>query len=140
MWRPWLGGALCLMSLGAAAGPADQVVGAWRKVSDTLVMDGKPIDTQAALLQIRPCAAKILYRINTDGTFRLDASESGCDDKYKQIQEKLYSKTLWKLEGNKFMISTNKDFVVGQTYTVTTSGKQMTWVGTEGQGTLVFQK
>jgi hypothetical protein len=29
---------------------------------------------------------------------------------------------------------------VGQTYTVTVSGNRMTWVGTDGQGTLVFQR
>jgi hypothetical protein len=123
--------------LPSAAAP--EVVGAWRLVSHVTVLDGQTLDTRAALLAQRPCADKIRYRINADGSFRLDASASDCDAAYKSAQEKLYAKTKWKLEGDKLTTSAT-NFAVGQTYTVTVSGSRMTWVGTAGQGTLVFQR
>lgn len=131
----------CFLAVNAAyaAGLSSDVVGAWKVVSHTVTMDGQTFDAQAALLQQRPCASKILYKVNADGTYRLDASASGCDDKYKAIQEKLYAKTKWKLEGNKITTSAS-NFAVGQTYTVSVSGNRMTWIGTDGQGTLVFQR
>jgi Lipocalin-like domain len=123
----------------AWAGPSDAVIGTWKVVSHTIVFEGKPMDWHAALLKQRPCAADIVYEIHTDGRYRLNASASRCDEAYKKIQEKLYAKTQWRLEGNRITTSAT-NFAVGQTYTVTTSGNRMTWVGTEGQGTLVFQK
>lgn len=132
-----------LLGLGAAAqalaNPASDVVGAWQLVSHTVVLDGKAVDTHAALLQQRPCATKIRHVIHADGNYRLDASASDCDEKYKNIQQKLHAKTKWRLQGNKFTTSAT-NFAVGQTYALTLSGGRMTWVGTEGQGTLVFQK
>lgn len=119
---------------------AQSPVGKWRKVSHTVVFAGEKMDTHAALLSQRPCAAKIVYAINADATYRLDASASGCDEKYRNIQEKLWSKTLWKMEGNRITTSTQKDFSVGQTYTVSFSGNKMTWTGTDGQGVIVYQK
>lgn len=130
-------GAACSM---AAANPtAAGVVGQWQLVSHTNVLDGQTFDSHAALLQQRPCAAQIRYHVNADGSFRLNASASSCDEKYKKIQERLYAKTMWKLEGNRLTTSAT-NFAVGQTYTVSLSGNRMTWVGTEGQGTLVYQK
>lgn len=122
-----------------AADLAADVVGSWRKVSHTVTFGGTTMDSHAALLTQRPCAAAVRYNINADGTFRLDASASGCDAGYKSMQEKLYAKTKWKVEGNRFTTSST-NFAAGQTYTVTVSGNRMTWVGTDGQGTLVFQR
>jgi Lipocalin-like domain len=122
-----------------AAGSAVNVVGSWKLMSHSATYAGSTFDSQAALLQQRPCAAKIRYNVNADGTYRLDASSSDCDEKYKSIQEKLYAKTMWKLEGNRITTSAT-NFAVGQSYTVTVSGNQMTWIGTDGQGTLVFQR
>ena len=118
---------------------AQSPVGRWKVLSHTIVYDGTTMDMHAALLQQRPCAAKIVYEINADATYRLNAAASGCDQKYIDIQQKLYSKTQWKLEGNVFTTSAT-NFAVGQSYTVSFSGDKMTWVGTEGQGTLVYQK
>lgn len=118
---------------------AQSPVGHWKVVSSTIVYDGTTMDMHAALLQQRPCAAKIVYEINADATYRLNAATSGCDQKYIDIQQRLYSKTQWKLEGNLITISAT-NFAVGQSYTVTFSGDKMTWVGTEGQGTTVYQK
>ncbi len=118
---------------------AQSPVGRWKVLSHTIVYDGTTMDMHAALLQQRPCAAKIVYEINADATYRLNAAASGCDQKYIDIQQKLYSKTQWKLEGNLFTTSAT-NFAVGQTYTISFSGDKMTWVGTEGQGTLVYQK
>ena len=118
---------------------AQSPVGHWKLLSHTVVYDGTTMDTHAALLQQRPCAAKIVYEINADATYRLNAAASGCDQKYIDIQQKLYSKTKWKLEGNLFTTSAT-NFAVGQTYTISFSGDKMTLVGTEGQGTLVYQK
>jgi hypothetical protein len=84
-------------------------------------------------------AANIYYEVNADKTFRLNTSTSGCDEPYKKAQDRLHAKEKWKLEGNTLMISST-DFSVGQRYTVTVRGNLMTWVGTEGQGTLVYQR
>jgi hypothetical protein len=118
---------------------AQSPVGRWKIVSHTVLFDGKTIDTHAALMQQRPCAAKIIYAVNADGTYRLDASQSGCDEKYKKIQEKLWSQTKWRLTGNTITTSAT-NFAVGQSYTISFSGNKMTWIGTEGQGTIVYQK
>lgn len=114
-------------------------VGKWKKISHTSTYEGQKMDTHAALLKIRPCAAEIVYEINTDGTYRLNAAASGCDESYKNIQQKLYSKTKWKVEGNTIMISAT-NFAVGQSYTISFSGNRMTWVGLDNQGTIVYQK
>lgn len=115
-----------------AADLAADVVGSWRKLSHTVTFGGTTMDSHAALLTQRPCAAAVRYNINADGTFRLDASASACDAGYKSMQEKLYAKTKWKV-GNRFTTSST-NFAAGQTYTVTVSGNRMTWVGTDGQG------
>jgi hypothetical protein len=132
-------GSLLLLFM-AAIGQAQSPVGKWKLLSHMAEYDGQKFDSHAALLSQRPCAAKIVYEINADGTFRLNASASGCDERYRNIQEKLYSKTMWKVEGNRMTISTLKDFSVGQTYTITVTGNKMVWTGTEGQGTLVYQR
>jgi len=132
---------LCFLGAGGAlaADLATDVVGSWKLVSHTVSMSGSTCDSHAALLQQRPCAAKIRYDVKADGTYRLNASASDCDEKYRTIQEKLYAKTKWRLEGSKITISAT-NFAVGQSYSVTVSGNRMTWVGTEGQGTMVFQR
>jgi hypothetical protein len=117
---------------------AQSPVGKWKRISYTSMYEGKTMDTHAALLSQRPCAAGIVYEIFADGKYRLDASASGCDEKYKSIQEKLWSKTNWKLEGNKFTTSTLKDFAVGNTYTISFSGNKMTWKNE--YDTIVYQR
>lgn len=118
---------------------AQSPVGVWKIISHTFVYDGQKIDSHAALLKQRPCAAKIVWEINADGTFRLNAATSGCEDSYKKIQEKLYSKTQWKFVKNIFTTSAT-NFAVGQSYIVVFSGKKMIMTGTEGQGTIIYQK
>ena len=119
---------------------AQSPVGKWKMISHISSYAGQTFDSHKALLSQRPCVSKIIYEINADATYRLNASNSGCDDKYKKIQEKLYSETNWKAQGNKISISTLKDFSVGQTYLVSFSGNKMIWKGTDGQGTITFQK
>ena len=121
------------------AGPAEDVIGRWKLVSHMVSAGGQSFDSHAALLQQRPCAAAIVYEVNADKSFRLNASASSCDEKYKKAQERLYAETKWRLEGNRITTSST-NFAVGQTYTVEVAGNRMTWVGTEGQGTMVFQK
>ncbi len=118
---------------------AQDPIGKWKIISHTIIFEGKKMDMHAALLQQRPCAAKIMYEINADGTYRLNAATSGCDEKYKNIQQKLYSKTKWKVTGNKISISATS-FAVGQSYIISLAGNKMTWVGTDNQGTIVYQK
>ncbi len=122
-----------------AADLSTDVVGSWKMVSHTVSMGGTTFDSHAALLQQRPCAAAVRYNVNADGTYRLSAAASSCDEKYKAAQERLYASTKWKVDGNRITTSAT-NFAVGQTYTVTVSGNRMTWIGTEGQGTLVFQR
>ncbi len=119
---------------------AQSPVGKWKIISHVSSYDGQTFDSHKALLTQRPCAAKIVYEINADATYRLNASNSGCDEKYKKIQEKLYSETKWIVQGNKISISTLNDFSVGQAYLVSFSGNKMIWKGTDGQGTITFQK
>ncbi len=119
---------------------AQSPVGKWKTVSNISSFGGQTFDSHKALLQQRPCATKIFWEINADGTYRKNTASSGCEEKYKKIQEKLYSKTNWKVQGNKITISTLKDFSVGQTYTFSISGNKMTWTGTEGQGTITYQR
>lgn len=118
---------------------AQNPVGKWKVISHTIVFEGKKMDTHAALLKQRPCASLIVYEINADKTYRLNASASGCDEKYRNIQEKLWSKTKWKLEGNVFTTSAT-NFAVGQSYTVVFAGNKMTMTGTDGQGVTVYQR
>ena len=119
---------------------AQNLVGKWKVISHISEYDGQKFDSHAALLTQRPCAAKIFYEINTDRTYRLNAANSGCDEKYIKIQEKLYSKTKWQVQNGKITISTQKDFSVGQTYTITVAGNKMIWTGTDGQGTITYQR
>lgn len=115
------------------------VVGRWKKISHISEFQGQKMDSHAALLTQRPCADKVVYAINADGTFRLEAQNSGCDEQYIKIQEKLYSKTQWKVDGNKISTSAT-NFKVSQDYIFTVEGKTMTWKGTNGQGVIVYQK
>lgn len=124
----------------AAASYAQGPAGKWKKLSHISEYGGQKFDSHKALLTQRPCAAKIVYEINADGSYRLKAAASGCDAGYIKIQEKLYSKTNWKVTGTKITISSDKSFSVGQTYTFTVKGNTMTWVGTEGQGIITWQK
>ncbi|RYY58065.1 MAG: hypothetical protein EOO09_00400 [Chitinophagaceae bacterium] len=127
-------------SLTAVIAYAQSPVGRWKKISHVSSYEGQTFDSHVALLKQRPCAAKIVWVVNADGSYRLDAAASGCDESYSKIQTKMYSKTMWKLTGNRITISTQKDFSVGQTYTLTVTGNKMVWVGTEGQGTITYQR
>jgi hypothetical protein len=137
----WMTG--CVLAAGLwAVGPVlaqPAVVGNWSKVSHVSDMGGTKMDSHAALLQSRPCAGKIVWRVNADSTFRLDASQSGCDERYVKVQQKLYSETRWKLEGDLLTVSAT-NFAVGQSYRVALSGDRMTWTGTEGQGVIVYRR
>ncbi len=119
---------------------AQNPMGKWKVISEVNEYDGQKFDSHKALLQQRPCAAKIFYEINTDGTYRLNAASSDCDEKYKKIQEKLHSESVWTVTGNKITIGHKKAPTVGQTYTFTISANKMIWIGTNGQGTIVYQK
>jgi Lipocalin-like domain len=118
---------------------AQSPIGNWNVVSHESVYDGTKFDSQQALLSQRPCAAKVFYEITVDGIYRLNASQSGCDESYKKIQERLYCKTKWKVDGNKIMISAT-NFAVSQTYVFKIIGNKMIWEGTDGQGTITYQK
>lgn len=136
--------ATCLGLWLASATPAfaaleDDIIGNWKLVSHLASFQGQSFDSHQALLTQRPCAANITYVISKDKRYRLDASASGCDESYKKIQEKLYAKTQWKLEGNTITTSAT-NFAVGQSYTVSLDGKRMIWVGKDNQGTLTYER
>ncbi len=121
-----------------SAANAQSAVGKWKKISHVSSYAGQTFDSHKALLQQRPCAAKVIWEMNADGTFRQNLSSSGCDESYKKVQTKMYSKTIWKLNGNKLFVGGKEG--IGQNYTVSFSGNKMTWVGTEGQGTITYQR
>lgn len=132
---------LCTLAilLSSVTCKAQTAIGRWKKISHIGEYNGQKFDSHIALLTQRPCAAKMIWEVNANGDFRLDASGSGCDENYKKIQEKLYSKTKWKIDENKITISAT-NFAVGQIYTLTLSGNTMTWTGTEGQGIITYQR
>ena len=123
----------------AFSSQAQSPIGKWKKISHVSTYDGQTFDSHTALLQQRPCAAKIVWEINADGSFRVNAANSGCDESYKKIQEKLYAKNKWKLEGKKFTTSAT-NFAIGQSYTIVFSGNKMIMTGTEGQGVITYQR
>jgi hypothetical protein len=129
---------LLLFSL--ATMQAQSPVGKWKMISHISEYEGQKFDSHKAFVSTRPCASKIFYEINTDKTYRLNAKNSGCDESYKKIQEKLYSESVWTLTGNKITIGHKKAPTVGQTYIVSYQANKMIWKGTEGQGTIIYQK
>ena len=118
---------------------AQSPVGKWKKISHVSVYEGTKMDSHEALLKVRPCADKIIWEVNADQTFRLNASQAGCDESYANTQTKLWAKTKWKLEGNVFTTSAT-NFAVGQSYTVVFQGNKMIMTGTEGQGVITYQR
>ncbi len=129
---------LFLLIINAAGSCAAQSpVGKWKRLSYISVYDGVKFDSHAALLKQRPCAANIVYEINADGTWGLNAANSGCDARYIKMQQNLYSKTQWKLEGNQIMVSAT-NFAVGQTHTISFAGNKMTFVNKDE--TIVYQR
>lgn len=119
---------------------AQSPIGKWKLVSHVTTYNGTTFDSHKALLQTRPCASKIFYEINSNGTYRLNASQSGCDAGYIKIQEKLHSEEVWNLKGNLITIGHKKAPEVGHTYTISFKGNTMIWVGKDGEGTLTFQR
>ena len=117
---------------------AQSPVGKWKKISHVSTYEGQTFDSHKALLQSRPCAAKVVWEINADGTFRQNLDASGCDDNYKKVQAKMYSKSVWKLTGNKLFIGGKEG--VGQNYTISISGNKLIMTGTEGQGVITYQR
>lgn len=89
-------------------------------------------------LKLRPCTANIVWEIKADGTFRQNLTNSGCDENYKNIQTKMYSKSVWKLTGNKLFIGGKEG--LGNTYTLIFSPNKMIMTGTEGQGIITYSK
>lgn len=118
-------------------GLAQSPVGSWKMVSHMATYDGKTFDSHAALLTQRPCAAKIVYRITVDGNYRLDASSSGCDEKYVNIQQRLYAKNIWKIDGDKLFVGGKEG--IGNTYSVTYAGNKMIWKSEYGD-VITYQK
>ena len=96
----------------------------WKMLSHTTVFDGETIDSHAALVSIRPCAKDIFYEFTAEGKASLNAA--GCEEKYKSMQEKLWAKTQWKVEGNHITTS-NTNFAVGNTYQLSFAGNKMIW-------------
>jgi hypothetical protein len=119
---------------------AQSPIGKWKIVSYVSEFNGQKFDSHKALLQQRPCAAKIVYEINSNGTYRLNAANSGCDERYIKIQEKLHSEEVWTVKGNKITIGHKKAISVGHTYTFSIKGDIMIWTGTDGEGVITYKK
>jgi hypothetical protein len=114
---------------------AQTPIGKWKKVSVIVVYEGQKMDTHQALLKTRPCAANTVYEFMADG--RLTLTVNNCDESYKKIQEHMWAKTKWKVEGNKITTSVT-NFSVGNSYTISYAGNTMIW--TDENGTTVYQK
>jgi hypothetical protein len=127
-----------LVAAVSEAAQAQDPVGNWRVISHIGSYGGETFDSHKALLTQRPCAAKIVYRITADGNYRLDASASGCDASYTDIQQRLYAKTKWKLEGE-YLLTSATNFAVSQRYQVRFSGDEMSWKHDSGD-VIVYQR
>ncbi|MFN3851788.1 MAG: hypothetical protein ACK4NY_20290 [Spirosomataceae bacterium] len=103
---------------------AQSPIGKW-KVESYWSNEHK-FDSHKALLNSRPCAADIFYEITEDGKYRLNASKSNCDEKYKKMQEKIWSQTKWRLKDKLIQLSAT-NFSITQDYTITFSGNKMIW-------------
>lgn len=103
---------------------AQNPVGKWKV--ESYYSNEYKFDSHKALLTSRPCAADIFYEITEDGKYRLNASKSACDEKYKKIQEKIWSETQWRLKDKMIQLSST-DFAVTKDYTITFSGNKMIW-------------
>lgn len=103
---------------------AQSPVGKW-KVESYWSNEHK-FDSHKALLSSRPCAAEIFYEISENGNYRLNASQCSCDESYKKIQEKLWSKTKWRINEKMIQLSAT-DFAVTKDYTISFSGNKMIW-------------
>lgn len=129
---------LLTIAITSLSASAQSPIGKWKKISHVSIYDGQTFDSHEALLKQRPCAANIIWEINADGTFRQNLSASGCDENYKNIQTKMYSKSVWKLTGNKLFIGGKEG--LGNTYTLSFSQNKMIMTGTEGQGIITYTK
>ena len=118
---------------------AQQPVGQWKKVSHNIDYDGQQMDSYKSLLQVYPVAAQLVHEFSADGVYKLLCKGNNCADKYVLTQQKLYANMKWRITGNIIMMSST-GFSVGQSYKIQITGNKMTWVGTEGQGTIVYQK
>ncbi|WP_416438640.1 hypothetical protein [Phnomibacter sp. MR] len=114
-------------------------VGKWKKLSHTIEYAGEKIDSYKTVLQLYPVAARLAHAFDEAGNFRLECSGTDCKEKYVVMQQKLYAQTKWRLTGNVLMLSSS-GFRVGQSYSIRLSGNKMIWEGTEGQGTIVYEK
>lgn len=103
---------------------AQNPVGKWKV--ESYYSNEYKFDSHKALLTSRPCAADIFYEITEDGKYRLNASKSACDEKYKKIQEKLWSETKWRLRDKMIQLSST-DFAITKDYTLTFSANKMIW-------------
>jgi hypothetical protein len=128
------------VSLLSYIGKAQNPVGKWKVISHISVYEGQKFDSHKALLELYPCASQIFYEIKTDGAYRLNAASSTCEEKYKKTQEKLHSESVWTVIGNKITIGHKKAPSIGQTYTFTMKQNKMIWIGTDGQGEIVYEK
>lgn len=127
--------ALTIACFATAAIYAQSPVGKWKKISATTIYNGQKMEMHDALLKVRPCAANTVYEFTADGKSTLTVN--GCDESYKKIQERMWAKTRWKIEGDKITTSVT-DFALGNTYTISFSGNTMTW--TDENGTTVYKK
>lgn len=126
---------LALAWLAAATIYAQSPVGKWKKISSTVMYNGQKMDMHEALLKSRPCAANTVYEFTANGKSTLTVN--GCDESYKKIQERMWAKTIWKIEGDKITTSVT-DFALGNTYTISFSANTMTWANKDG--TTVYKK
>lgn len=129
--------ALCCGLFGALQ--AQTPIGQWKKISHSIDYDGHKMDSYKSVLQVYPVAAQLVHEFSTDGEYKLLCMGNNCTDKYILTQQKLYANMKWRITGNTIMMSST-GFSVGQSYKIQIAGNKMTWEGTEGQGTIVYQK
>jgi hypothetical protein len=114
-------------------------IGNWKIISHISEHKGEKFDSHSELAKAKPCINSIVYEIKNDNSIILKTNTCNCEQSYKSIQQKLWSNTKWRIEGNKISTS-NSNFAASNTYIISYTGNKMIWKGLEGQGTITYQK
>lgn len=129
-----------LWMLQTSALHAQNPVGQWKLIEHKMMFNGEKLDAYERLKQQIPCAVDIVYEVKSDGSFRLNASKTTCDERYKAFQERLYAESTWTINHDTITLTNVKPAGVLQTYHIQYKGNTMIWTSTDKQGFKTFER
>ncbi|HUM52768.1 MAG TPA: lipocalin family protein [Chitinophagales bacterium] len=111
------------------------IIGKWKCIATYSSFDNKKTNMISGLHQSRPCTKNTVFDFKADG--KIVRIYSGCDTKYVEMQNKLWKKQQWKVEGSNLKTSVT-DFSIFNEYIISFSSNKMTW--TNNDETIIYQK